>query len=177
MRLKSLIIAGSMLAFTALAIQPAAAADDGPTDTQIAHIAYTAGVIDMRYAHLALAKSDNAEVREFAALMLRDHKAVNDQALALLKKLGAAPEDNPTSQQLNANAKAKRGELSALSGKAFDRAYADNELAYHQFVNETVENGFIPAADNAEFKDLLKQALLVFQAHEGHADMMVDALK
>ncbi len=177
MLLKSTFFGAAFTLVSALAIQPAFADDDGPTDTQIAHIAYTAGNIDMRYAHLALAKSDNPTVREFAELMLRDHEAVNDKALALLNKLGAAPEDNPTSQQLNTNAKAKRDEMAALSGKAFDRAYADNELAYHQFVNETVENAFIPAADNKEFKALLGVALEVFQAHEGHAEMMVKSLK
>ena len=161
MSLKSTFLCAAVVAISALAVQPVLADDKGPTDTQIAHIAYTAGNIDMRYAHLALAKSDNPQVREFAELMLRDHEAVNGKALALLKKLGAAPEDNPTSQQLNANAAAKRTEMSALSGDAFDRAYADNELAYHQFVNETVESAFIPAADNKEFKALLGVALQV----------------
>lgn len=177
MSLKSNLLGAAFAAISVMALQPALADDEGPSDTQIAHIAYTAGTIDMRYAHLALAKSDNPAVREFAELMLRDHNAVNVKALALLEKLGAAPEDNPTSQQLNANAKAKRNEMSALSGKAFDRAYAENELAYHQFVNETVEGTFIPAADNAEFKALLGVALEVFQAHEGHAEMMVASVK
>lgn len=177
MSVKSNLFGAVFVAVSALALHPALADDEGPSDTQIAHIAYTAGIIDMRYAHLALAKSDNPTVREFAELMLRDHEAVNDKALALLDKLGAAPEDNPTSQQLNANAKAKRAEMSRLSGKAFDRAYAENELAYHQFVNETVEGAFIPAADNAEFKALLGVALEVFQAHEGHAEMMVESVK
>ncbi len=154
-----------------------AKAEEGPSDMQIAHIAYTAGVLDIRYAHLALAKSENAKVREFAGLMLRDHAAVNDQAVALLTKLGAAPEDNATSRQLVADAKAKRDELSTLDGNAFDRAYAENELGYHQFVNETLETAFIPAADNKEFKDLLKSALAVFEVHEDHAGMMVKSLK
>lgn len=154
----------------------AALAEDGPTDMQIAHIAYTAGNLDIRYAHLALAKSDNPQVREFAELMLRDHKAVNDQALALLNKLGATPEDNPTSKQLSENAAAKRAELAALEGEAFDRAYAENELGYHEFVNQTVETAFIPAADNKEFKELLKAALSVFKVHEAHAAKMVESL-
>lgn len=153
-----------------------ATADDGPTDMQIAHIAYTAGNIDIRYAHLALAKSKNPEVRRFAELMLQDHAAVNSQALALLNKLGASPQDNPTSQQLLKGADEKIAELSALDGAAFDRAYAANELGYHEFVNKTVENTFIPAADNREFKALLGQALKVFKVHEGHAAQMVKAL-
>lgn len=171
---KSLLLASAV--FVA-ACSTSAVAEDGPTDMQIAHIAYTAGNLDIRYAHLALAKSNNPSVREFAELMLQDHNAVNDQALALLNQLGATPEDNPTSQQLTENARTKLNELAALNGTAFDRAYAANELAYHQFVNDTVEGTFIPAADNQEFKNLLGQALVVFQAHEKHAEMMVKELK
>ncbi len=155
----------------------AAAAEDGPSDMEIAHIAYTAGNLDIRYAHLALAKSENPKVREFAELMIRDHTSVNEQAVALLTKLGATPQDNATSKQLSANAKAKRDELSALDGAAFDLAYAENELGYHQFVNETVETAFIPAADNEEFKSLLGSALAVFKVHEGHAEEMVKSLR
>lgn len=145
-------------------------------DATIAHVAYTAGEVDIRYAHLALALSDNPQVREFATLMLRDHSAVNDQALTLLKKLNVAPKDNATSQELGKQAAGMRDELRALSGAAFDKRYAENELRYHQFVNKTVETQFIPSATNAEFKDLLRQALGVFKAHETHAADMVRGL-
>ena len=73
-------------------------------DLEIAHIAYTAGAIDIRYAHLALALSENPEVRNFAELMIRDHTAVNNKALALVQKLQITPQDNPMSQQLNQQA-------------------------------------------------------------------------
>ncbi|HPE29864.1 MAG TPA: DUF4142 domain-containing protein [Parvularculaceae bacterium] len=169
--------AGAALLLASANLFNPAAAEEGPSDMQIAHIAYTAGNLDIRYAHLALAKSDNPKVREFAELMIRDHTSVNDQAVALLTKLGANPEDNPTSQQLVMNAMAKRDELAALDGAAFDRAYAENELAYHQFVNKTVETAFIPAADNKEFKSLLTSALSVFKVHENHAASMIKSLK
>jgi len=174
---KKMILAAQAFAVAIVASACQATADDEINDMQIAHIAYTAGAIDIRYAHLALGISDNAQVREFAELMLSDHGAVNDAALALLDKLGAAPEDNATSQTLLAQAADKRVELAVLTGAEFDRAYAANELAYHQFVNDTVENAFIPAAQNAEFKDLLGVALKTFQIHEGHAEKMVEALQ
>src|SRR5687768_14502150 len=118
------------------AVGAAVAQDSGPSDPQIAHIAYTAGVIDIAAADQALAKTGNPEVRAFAETMKRDHMAVNDQALALVKKLGVTPEDNPTSQALSASAKAKSAELAALDGAAFDKAYMANEVAYHRTVNE-----------------------------------------
>ena len=72
-------VAGFALALTSVA----ASADDAkPNDAQIAHIAYTAGQNDINSAKLALEKSKNKEVRDFAENMVRDHTAVNDQALA-----------------------------------------------------------------------------------------------
>lgn len=145
-------------------------------DLEIAHAAYVAGNIDIRYAHLALALSDNAEVREFAELMLRDHQAVNEAALALLDKLKAQPQDNGFSQALLAGSDAKIKEMAELSGPAFDKSYAANELAYHQTVNHVVGDAFIPNVENAELKALLGQALATFQAHEEHARQMVAKL-
>ena len=71
----------------------------GPSDAEIAHIAYTAGVIDVAAGKQALAKSHDAAVRSFAEEMVRDHQAVNDQALALVKKLNVTPADNATSRR------------------------------------------------------------------------------
>ncbi|MEE2690054.1 MAG: DUF4142 domain-containing protein [Pseudomonadota bacterium] len=152
-------------------------ADKGPNDSEIAHIAYTAGQIDIRYAHLALAISDNPEVRDFAATMVRDHTAVNDAALKLLQKLNVTPTDNATSQTIAEQAAAKRAELKQLTGAAFDKAYATNELAYHRFVNKTIEETFIPAADNDEFRALLGVALKTFKTHQGHAEHLVETIQ
>lgn len=148
-----------------------------PNDAQIAHIAYTAGEIDIKAAQLALQKSNNKEVRAFADDMVRDHKAVNDQALALVKKLNVTPQDNPTSQALVKQADAKRAELAKLSGPAFDKAYADNEVAYHQAVNDALRNTLIPSASNPELKNLLQTGLKIFEGHQKHAEMVAKALK
>ena len=148
-----------------------------PTDPQIAHIAYTAGVIDVANAKQALARSKNKTVREFAHEMVRDHEAVNKQALALVKKLNVKPEDNDTSRALTKQASAKRVELSKLSGKAFDRAYVENEVAYHKTVNGALETTLIPSASNAELKSLLETGLKLFQAHQQHAEHVAASLK
>ena len=71
-----------------------------PNDAQIAHIAYTAGLADIANAEQAMKKSKNKEVRAFAQNMLTDHKAVNDKALALVKKLKVTPQDNDTSKAI-----------------------------------------------------------------------------
>jgi len=166
-------------AVAALAVAGLAVAQPGakPNDAQIAHIAYTAGTIDIAAAKQALAKTKNAQVRSFAEEMVRDHTAVNDKALALVKKLGVKPEDNPTSRSLSAAAKQKHADLAKLSGKAFDVAYAQNEVAYHKTVNGALESTLIPGAQNAELKSLLQTGLKLFQEHEQHAEHLVTALK
>ena len=146
-------------------------------DAQIAHIAYTAGSIDINAAQFALEKSKNAEVRTFAEDMVRDHKAVNDQALALVKKLNVTPQDNDTSKALLKQAAEKQDSLKKLNGTAFDKAYAENEVAYHKAVDATLQNTLIPSANNPELKELLSTGLKIFEGHEQHAEHLAQSLK
>src|SRR3981081_551564 len=118
-----------------------------PTDPQIAHIAYTAGVIDIAAAKQALAKTTNKEIKSFAEDMVRDHEAVNKQALDLVKKLKVTPEDNDTSRSLSKNASAKLTELGKLKGAEFDKSYVANEVAYHKAVDSALETQLIPSAN------------------------------
>ena len=148
-----------------------------PTDPQIAHIAYTAGQLDIEAAKQALSKSKNKDVRAFAEDMVRDHTAVNDKALALVKKLNVTPEDNGTSRALTKQAADKRAELSKLNGADFDKAYAANEVAYHTTVNGALETTLIPSATNPELKSLLQTGLKIFQGHQQHAEQVAAALK
>ena len=154
---------------------PAAAA--APTDPQIAHIAYTAGVLDIAAGNQALKMSHNAAVRGFAEEMVRDHKAVNDKALALVKKLHVTPEANPTSTALTKAADAERAKLAKLKGAAFDREYINNEIAYHKTVNSALETTLIPSSHNAELKSLLQTGLKLFQEHQAHAEQIAAKLK
>ena len=147
-----------------------------PTDPQIAHIAYTAGLIDVEAGKLALEKSKDNDVRAFAQRMVGDHTAVNDQALALVKKLNVTPEDNPTSQSLTKQAEATRKKLAGLTGAAFDKAYVDNEVAFHKTVNSALSTTLIPDAQNSELKSLLQNGLKVFEAHLEHAERLAQQL-
>ncbi|HWU99882.1 MAG TPA: DUF4142 domain-containing protein [Devosia sp.] len=164
-------------ALLAMGLSGAAIAADAPTDPQIAHIAYTAGQIDIAAAQQAIAKSKNADIVAFAKQMAEDHKAVNDQALALVKKLNVTPEDNPTSQALSKAAADKLAELAKLDGAAFDKAYIDNEVAYHKAIDAALSTTLIPAAQNAELKALLQQGLTLFTEHEKHAEMVAAEFK
>jgi putative membrane protein len=172
MRMK-LLIAGALAA----GLATAGYGTSGPTDPQIAHIAYTAGEIDVAAARQALAKSHNREVRAFAELMVRDHEAVNKQAVALVTRLHVAPEANPTSAALSRDAKAKLARYARLSGAAFDRAYVANEVGYHKIVNGALEGTLIPNAHNGELKSLLETGLTLFREHQHHAEALARKIK
>ncbi len=172
-----LIRATAAFAFLVLMSGMPYAQTNKPTDPQIAHIAYTAGVIDIEAAKIALAKSKNKEVLEFAEGMVRDHEAVNNQALDLVKKLKVTPQDNDTSKALTKAAADQRKTLSSLNGAAFDKAYMQNEVAFHKQVNSALKTLLIPSASNAELKGLLETGLKLFEGHQKHAENVVAALK
>jgi putative membrane protein len=163
-----------VLAATPALVSAQAAA---PNDAQIAHIAYTAGQLDITAAEQALKISKTKAVRDFASEMIRDHKAVNDKALALVKKLNVTPQDNPTSQSLTKDANAKLASYAKLSGAAFDKAYVSNEIAYHKTVNGALSTTLIPNAKNGELKGLLQTGLTLFTEHQHHAEHLASTLK
>lgn len=142
------------------------------TDPEIASVAVTANKIDIGFADIALAKSKDTSILDFAQTMKRDHQAIIDQAVALVTKLGVTPKDNAVSQKLLADAAKTNKMLNSKSGKAFDKAYIDNEVSYHKAVISTVEGVLIPQSQNAELKALLQKAVPLFNAHLNHAEML-----
>lgn len=142
------------------------------TDPEIASVVVVANQVDIDYAELAKKKSKDAEILKFAETMATDHKAVLDQAVALVTKLKVTPKENMISQLLQDGAKQTKKVLNGKSGQSFDKAYIDNEVAYHKGVIALVESRLIPEASNQELKDLLQNVLPAFKAHLGHAEMV-----
>jgi putative membrane protein len=142
------------------------------SDAEIASIAVAANKIDINYGKLAKEKSNNKEVVEFANTMIRDHSGVIDQAVALVTKLGVTPKDNAMSRQLNSGAEAMLKTLKSKNGKAFDKAYVDNEVAYHKAVINAVRTVLIPGSSNEELKGLLTAILPALDSHLEHAELL-----
>jgi len=142
---------------------------NGPSDAQIAHIVVTANQIDVEAGKIAKSRSKNKEVQGFAQQMITDHTAVNQQAAALAKKLGVTPEDNDTSKSLKKGAQDSAAKLKTLSGAQFDKAYVDQEVAYHQAVLDAIDKVLVPSAHNAELKSLIEKVRPAIQAHLDHA--------
>ena len=142
------------------------------TDPEIASVAVSANQVDINNAAIAQKKSKNADVLKFAQTMTNDHKAVIDQAVALVTKLKVTPKDNAVSKKLLSDGAKTDKALMAKSGKAFDKAYIDNEVAYHKAVIATLEGVLIPQSSNAELKSLLQNVLPAFKTHLEHAEMV-----
>lgn len=147
-----------------------------PTDPQIAAIVVTANQVDIDAGKLAEKKAHSAEVKAFAKRMVTDHTGVNQAAVGLATKLHLTPEDNSTAQSLKEGGEQNIAKLSELRGKAFDKAYVDHEVAYHESVLDALDKVLIPSAQNAELKALLVKVRPAFVDHLNHAKMIQSSL-
>jgi putative membrane protein len=147
-----------------------------PTDPQIAGIVQTANQIDINQAKLALRKTSNQQVKDFANQMISDHTSLEKSVSDLAKKLGVTPEDSATSKQLKEQAAQESKKLTSLHGKAFDKEYASHEVAYHQAVIDAAKSTLIPNAKNAELKSALESAAPLLQGHLEHAQQLEQSL-
>ncbi|HVK84767.1 MAG TPA: DUF4142 domain-containing protein [Kofleriaceae bacterium] len=168
---------------TATAPAPAPAPTPAPPpaapalgDAQIAAIVVAANQVDIDYGKLALSKSKNAEVKKFAERMVTDHSAVNKAAVDLVTRLNVTPQESDASKGLVAGGADTLAKLEKLEGADFDRAYVDNEVAYHEAVIGVLKTQLIPSASNAELKGALVGAQPAFDAHLQHAKQIQAAL-
>ena len=163
MKMSAIVVAG-ILSFPFASVSA-----QGVNDAQIASIVVTANQVDIDAGKLAASRSANREVKAFAQLMVTDHTGVNKSATALVAKLKVSPEDNPTSQSLKSDGAKNLAHLKTLKGAAFDKAYVDHEVAYHQQVIDALDKTLIPGATNSELKALLVKVRPAFVAHLEHA--------
>ena len=142
------------------------------TDANIAAIVVCANNIDISAGNIALKRSSNTEIKKFAERMIIDHKSVLTSAVELVNKLGVTPVNNSLVFTLVEQSKNHEAQLNNLSGREFDKAYIDHEVAYHQAVIGVIQNQLIPSAQNTELKALLVSVLPAFKAHLQHCEMI-----
>jgi putative membrane protein len=171
-----LLAAGGALAQGAAPPAAAPMPAAGPTDPQIAHIVVTANQVDIDAGKLAESKGSSKEVKDFGRQMVTDHSGVNKQAEALVTKLNVKPEDNPNSESLKKGGEENLKNLKALNGAAFDKAYIDHEVAYHEQVLDAIDKVLVPNAKNEELKGLIVKVRPAFVAHLDHAKMIQSKL-
>lgn len=142
------------------------------SDPEIASVAVVANQNDISYAEIALQRSSNKAVREFANTMVKDHNSVIDQAVALVGRLNVTPEDNDLSKALTTQAEETVKTLNTVSKSNFDKTYIDNEVAYHEAVINAVKTVLIPDSQNEDLRELLEGVLPVLEVHLEHAKMV-----
>jgi putative membrane protein len=142
------------------------------TDPQIAAIVVAANQVDIDAGNLAVKKTKNPDVKKFAELMITDHTAVNKGAVELVTKLKVTPEETDASRGLVSGGSDSRAKLEKLDGAEFDKAYVDNEVAYHKAVINVLQTALIPSATNAELKSTLVGVKPAFDAHLEHAESL-----
>src|SRR6185437_15085712 len=140
----------SMIAIVSLLLGTNLALAQAPSDAQIADIVLVANQVDIDAGKLAEARGHSQDVRSFAKEMVTDHSAVNKQATELANKLNLKPESSATSMSLKDGGAANLKSLEKLHGAAFDKAYIDHEVSYHEQVIGVLNMTLIPDAQNSE---------------------------
>jgi putative membrane protein len=154
----------------------ASALAQAPSDPQIVQVVKTANKIDIDHAKIALRKSKNQQIKDFANQMISDHTSLEKSVADLSKKLNVTPQESDTSKQLQQQATDEAKKLRSLSGDAFDREYLSHEVAFHQAVIDAASKTLIPNAKNAELKSALEGAAPLLQAHMQHAQQLQQSL-
>ena len=147
-----------------------------PTDPQIVGVVTAADQIDIDTAKLALKKTKNDKVKQFAQQMIDDHTKLQSSVNDLGKKLNVKPEPSDISKSLKTAATAENKKLQGLNGAAFDKEYINHEVDYHQQVLDAAGKVLIPNAQNAELKGALQGAAPLLQGHLDHAKQLQSEL-
>ena len=177
MNFKKLVAAAAVAAMSLLGTAAFAQAGGATiTDPQIVGVVTAADQIDIATAKLALKKSTNDQVKQFAQQMIDDHTKLQNSVNDLGKKLSVKPAPSATSKSLHTAAAAENKKLRGLSGKAFDKEYIDHEVDYHQQVIDAASKVLIPNAKNAELKSALEGAAPLLQGHLDHAKQIQSSL-
>ncbi|HEU4722507.1 MAG TPA: DUF4142 domain-containing protein [Gemmatimonadaceae bacterium] len=166
-------LSAALVAAAALAPHPAAAQATSLDDPTVIAIFDAANTWDMETGAIARRKGSTNEVRDFGAMLARDHQVVRRQGRDLVKKLGVRPTPPADFAMARDHAVALRT-LRARSGTAFDRAFLQHEVAFHTAVIDAVNTTLLPALKNEEARALVTKVAPAFQAHMLAAQALLD---
>lgn len=145
-------------------------------DPTIVAIFDAANTYDMETGSLAVSKGHSKAVRDFGAMLVRDHRNVRQQGRDLAKSLKVTPTPPRDFPLAKAHAAAMRS-LRGLKGRAFDRAFLKHEVDFHNAVIDDVTHTLLPAIQNAQVKDLVTKVAPAFAAHRDRAQSLLDQQK
>jgi putative membrane protein len=167
------LLAGSLSSPASVRAQAAAPKLDDPT---IVAIFDAANTYDIETGSLAARKGSSKAVRDFGAMIARDHGNVRQQGRDLAKSLGVTPTPPKDFALAKAHADAMKS-LNGADGKAFDRAFLQQEVDFHNAVLDAVNKTLMPAIQNAQVKDLVTMVAPAFVAHRDAAQNLLNQQK
>jgi putative membrane protein len=134
------------------------AADANPDASFFKHAA-EGGIFEVDVGNLAQQKSDNEQVKDFGAMMVKDHSAANQklQSIAASKNITL-----PTSA--SAGQLATKAKLELLSGDSFDKSYIGSQIKAHEQTIELFKKE-IGAGQDPDAKAFATETLPTVRAH------------
>jgi putative membrane protein len=160
--------AADSAAKAAAAATPAPPPPPALTDANIAAILDGANAADSAAGNVAATKGTSSDVKSFARDMMRDHHALRKAGQDLAKKLNLTPAMPAGDTSATAAANWQTTLNSLAKGAAFDTAYINHEVAYHQALLSTAQTAQTAAQDTS-LKALITKAIPNVQAHLKHA--------
>jgi putative membrane protein len=162
-RLSGMAIAGILIATSALSQSTAA---PSLSEGQIVKYLETVNHGEIADARMALRRSKDGDVKNFAKQMIKDHGASDKTMAGLARHLKLKPASSEPTTSLMSQAKTGDQELKAAKGADFNKAYIDAQAKMHGEVADTIQNQLVPAATSDELKSALSDTLSTVQDHE-----------
>jgi len=130
-----------------------------------------AGMAEVQMGQMAQNKATNAKVKDFAAMMVRDHSAANDQVKSLAGARNVTLPDSVSDDH-----KKMANDLSKKKGKDFDKAYMDDMVKGHESVADLFEKS-ADKVNDTEVKTFINNTLPKIKMHLDSARAIRKSLK
>lgn len=108
-------------------MQQQASGQPSSMDRTFVKHAMEGSLAEVQLGQLALQKSSNDQVKQFAQRMVDDHTKMNEEMKPVAQQLGVAVPTEPSKKD-----KATMAKLQGLSGSAFDQAYIRDMVKDHK---------------------------------------------
>ena len=140
------------------------------TAAAFARTAAMSDLYEIEASRLAEQRSQNAQVKQFAQHMLRDHQKTTNELKGMLPQLqGVSAQQMPTG--LDQQHQALVQQLQAAQGAEFDRVFARQQLQSHQTAVELFR-AYAQSGDNAQLKQWAAQTLPSLEEHLRQAQQL-----
>jgi putative membrane protein len=145
-------------------------------DPTIVAIFDAANTYDIETGSIAVTKGHSKAVRDFGAMLVRDHRNVRTQGRNLATSLKVTPTPPRDFALAKAHA-AAMASLRSAHGQDFDRVFLQQEIDFHNAVIDAVTTTLLPAIQNAQLKDLVTKVAPAFVAHRDRAQSLLNEIK